>query len=135
MMMDIDEINNIKATFKASLDAIFIEKLEKEEWKKKLKNVKAYINLIILNNEKDGNEQERIYMGLKIENGSITLEDRKLTPSDFDLEATFDTFFKIAIKKENAIVAMLKGKLKIKRMLGNLKKIMLLQKLLTLENE
>ena len=128
--MDQDEKNNIIATFKASLDSIFDEKLKQEKWKEKVNNFNAKVNFAVLVG--DGNK-EKIYLSLVSENGEVNLSPGMIDDADFELAATFDVFFNIATGEANAILALLMGKLKVKNLLKNFKKVLFLQKFLVLE--
>ncbi|MHA1794104.1 MAG: SCP2 sterol-binding domain-containing protein [Promethearchaeota archaeon] len=130
-ILDQQEKENIQATFIASLESIFSEKIQEEKWKKKLKNYNAKVNFTILGG--DGSEEDHVHVSMTAKEGQIKLEPGKHDEPDFELIATFDIFFGIATGTINSIGAMLKGKLKATKMLKNLKNILILQKLLILK--
>jgi putative sterol carrier protein len=136
--MNDDEKNNILATFKASLDSIFKEKLENEEWRKKLANYTARVNLAVVcppdEGAAAGTKDDKIYMHIVADKGAIVVEPGKLDDAEFELAASFAIFFNVATGEASSIKAMFSGALKAKgQVLKNIKKLLFLQKLLILE--
>nr|MDO8118961.1 SCP2 sterol-binding domain-containing protein [Candidatus Sigynarchaeota archaeon] len=131
--MDQDEINNLLETFKASLDSIFQEKLESETWREKLKGFSAKVNIAIV--AKEGVKIENIYVHIIAQGTNISVTPGKIDDAEFELAASFETFFNIATGSANSILELLKGKLKVKEMLKNMKKVLFLNKLMVLEKK
>jgi hypothetical protein len=136
--MDEDEKNNILATFKASLDSIFKEKLEDEKWKKKLANFTARVNMAVVCPPDEDNKSstaEKIYLHIVVDKGAITVGIGKLDDAEFELAASFALFFTVATGDASAVKALFSGALKATNMLKNLKKLLFMQKLLVLEKK
>ncbi len=131
--MDEDEITNLVETFKASLDSIFQEKLESKPWQEKLQGFSARVNIAIV--AKEGIKIENIYVHIIANGLDISVTPGKLDDAEFELAASFETFFNIATGDANSILELLKGKLKVKNMLKNMKKVLFLNKLLVLEKK
>lgn len=123
-----EEKENIIATFKASLDSIFQEKLSKETWRKKIAKFAARVNIAIQVENKD-----KAYLHVIVDKGTISAEPGKLDDANFELISNFETFFNIASRTANPIKMLLLGKLKAKNALKNLGKLLMVQKLLILE--
>ncbi|MHA1680730.1 MAG: SCP2 sterol-binding domain-containing protein [Promethearchaeota archaeon] len=127
------EKENIQATFKASLDSIFEEKLAQEKWQKKLETYKAKVNFIIVAD--GGDPEDDVYLSLIAGDGKLEVGTEKLEDADFSLSASFEILFNIATGSMNATIALLKGKLKASKAFKNLKKLLVLQKLLVLDKK
>ncbi|NMC06294.1 MAG: SCP2 sterol-binding domain-containing protein [Candidatus Lokiarchaeota archaeon] len=136
--MDEIERENVLATFKASLDSIFKEKLEQEKWKKQIDRFNARVNLGIVcppDESVGGVTEDKIYMHVVIDKGTIIVEPGRLDDADFELSASFAVFFTVATGEASAVKALFSGALKATRMLKNLKKLLFMQKLLVLEKK
>lgn len=126
-----DEKENIRATFKASLESIFNEKLEKDKWKEKIQDLTFSVNIIV--QAGDGSLEDEVYLHIDINKGEIEVHDGKVEDAIFSLKAPFEVLFSIATGELKATKALLKRKLKVTRLLRNLRKVLLLQKLMVLE--
>ena len=122
------EKENIVATFRSSLNSIFQEKLAKENWQEKVAKLAARVNIAVMVGKND-----KAYLHVIVDNGKISVEPGKLDDANFELAATFETFFNVASGTANPIVMLLSGKLKTKNALKNLAKLLAIQKLLILE--
>ncbi len=136
--MNDNEKSNITATFKASLDSIFKEKLAQETWRKKLENFTARVNLGVVcppdEGDAAGAKEDKIYLHIIADKGALTVDPGKLDDADFELAASFALFFNVATGEASSIKAMFSGALKAKgQVLKNIKKLLFLQKLLILE--
>lgn len=132
-MKDVDplEQENMQATFKASLDSIFAEKLKQEKWRRKLEGKEVAVQFVLVVKGEDGKEEVPVKLVLK--GSDVLVEPGKLEQKGLEMHAGFDTFFGIATGTMNAVVAALTGKLKVKGLGGNLKNMLLLQKLMVLD--
>jgi putative sterol carrier protein len=136
--MNDDEKSNITATFKASLDSIFKEKLEDEKWRKKLATFTARVNLAVVcppdENDANSSKEDKIYLHIVCDKGTIAVEPGRLSDADFELAASFALFFTVATGEASAVKAMFAGALKASgTVLKNIKKLLFMQKLLVLE--
>ena len=136
--MNDNEKSNVTETFLASLNSIFKEKLDQESWRKKLADFKARVNLAVVCPPDEGvaagAKEDKIYLHIIADKGALTVEPGKLDDADFELAASFELFFTVATGEANSIKAMFSGALKAKgQVLKNIKKLLLLQKLLILE--
>lgn len=128
--MDDHEKDNISATLIASLDSVFQEKLRDEAWQAKLKGLSTKVNIAVISSQPG--DLDRAHVSIIIDNGSITVQPGALPDADFELAATFETFFTIATGALGSVKALLGGKLKVKRGGRNASKLLLLSKLLVL---
>lgn len=134
--MDDNEKENIMATFKASLDSIFKEKLDQEKWRKKLENFTARVNLAVVCPPEEGakgSPEEKIFLHVIADKGTLTVGTGKLDDAEFDLAASFALFFTVATGEASAVKALFSGALKATHMLKNMKKLLIMQKLMVLE--
>jgi putative sterol carrier protein len=137
LKMNDDEKANIIATFKASLDSIFQEKLAQEKWRKKLQKFQARVNLAVTSAPDETSSGpaalDKVYMHIIADKGTISVEPGKLDNADFELAATFELFFTVATGDASAVKALINGSLKASNALLKLNKLLLLNKLLVLE--
>ncbi len=137
--MDENEKQNVLATFKASLDSIFKEKIEDEKWRKKLANFTARVNMAVVcppdDNAAKGSPGEKIFLHIICDNGAITVEPGKLDDAEFELSASFALFFTVATGESSAVKSLFSGALKATNMLKKIKKLLFMQKLLVLEKK